>query len=476
MVHTPPPDWKTLNVVRDLGITRTDGNLVIHRTQKGSNQVYARWLPELEDDPRPRKYDDNGKPKKRIPYEKAMKTADPIEGAQRAVDWLKALKKDLYAQMEQKDYAQEHSLERYWKEWWEGVDGLGAEKTRLQNKKTGSSRIRDREQQWMSPEWGIGSQEWAKKRIDLINYQDLQSYWEVLDRRATPTNDMVGTKQQQRSLLNKIFKQAMQTDMPGLRPPIYPEIKQTISKPPVQHLTKPQWEKLLKGVVDLSDGAANKQLTQQEYRDLEFNPQNRKNQRNWVDLHDTLLLLWFFHLRATDPHVVKTEMFSPKEDSEGETKWHVNLDSDKSQRDIVTTTHYRDGALPYMDRVKARKPRGHLCFPFMRRQEGAPKNSKVIEKANTLLKDVLQEVGIDPRGIRLTEIRHTAFRLTLEERPELGRVPDIDPFARNGHTSPEMLRRHYLRYMDIETSARTHRITQTSQYELVKRVSMEMES
>ena len=69
-----------------------------------------------------------------------------------------------------------------------------------------------------------------------MNYQDLQSYWGVLDRRATPTNDMKGTKEGQITLLNKIFKTARAPDMPELRLPLYPEIKQSISKHAVRHL------------------------------------------------------------------------------------------------------------------------------------------------------------------------------------------------------------------------------------------------
>ena len=79
---------------------------------------------------------------------------------------------------------------------------------------------------------GLVSQEWTKKGIDEVNYQDLQRYWGVLDRRATPTNDMKGTKEGQRTLLNKVFKRAMATDMPELRLLIFPDIKQSISKPP----------------------------------------------------------------------------------------------------------------------------------------------------------------------------------------------------------------------------------------------------
>ena len=464
-----PSDWKTLNVVTDLGITRTDGSLFIYRTQKGSTKVYARWLPEEEDDPRPRSYDKHGRLKKRIPYSASMGTHDPMEGGRLAVQWLKQLKKDLVAQMGQKDYDQQHSVQKYWEDWWK------VERARLENKQTGDSRIRDREQLWTAPDWGLGSQEWTKKSIYKVNYQDLVSYWEVLDRRATPTNDMKGTKEGQRTLLNKVFKRAMATDMPELRLPTYPEIKQSVSKPPVRHLHKQHWEEFLKCIVDLSGGAALQKLTKQEYWDLEFKPHTRKNQRNWVDLHDTVLMLWFFHLRETDPHVVTTEMFEavPGEEPGSVQKWQVKLQSDKNQRDIITTTHYRDAAILYMERVKARKPSGFLCLPYMPRPDRSPKQSKVCEKVTDLIKDVLREIGVDPKGFALTQIRHTAFRLTLEERRELGTAAEIDAFARNGHTSKEMLWNHYLRYLDIDESTRKHRITESSKWGMVKRVSMD---
>ena len=128
-----------------------------------------------------------------------------MEGGRHAVQWLKQLKKDLVAQMGQKDYGQQHSVQKYWEDWW------NAERARLENKQTGDSRIRDREQLWTAPDWGLGSQEWTKMSIDKVNYQDLVSYWEVLDRRATPTNDMKGTKEGQRTLLNKVSKQVFRS-------------------------------------------------------------------------------------------------------------------------------------------------------------------------------------------------------------------------------------------------------------------------
>ena len=46
-----------------------------------------------------------------------MGTHDPMEGGRLAVQWLKQLKKDLVAQMGQKDYDQQHSVQKYWEDW-----------------------------------------------------------------------------------------------------------------------------------------------------------------------------------------------------------------------------------------------------------------------------------------------------------------------------------------------------------------------
>ena len=56
-------------------------------------------------------------------------------------------------------------------------------------------------------------------------------------------------------------------------------------------------------------------------------------------------------------------------------------------------------------------------------------------------------------GLRWTTIRHTAFRLTLEEVPSLGIPPEINAFADNGHTSPKQLRETYLRFIELERTA-----------------------
>ena len=49
-------------------------------------------------------------------------------------------------------------------------------------------------------------------------------------------------------------------------------------------------------------------------------------------------------------------------------------------------------------------------------------------------------------AITLTTIRHTAFRLTLEQMPPLRDEMDIRMFAENGNTGMDSLRKHYLNY------------------------------
>ena len=55
--------------------------------------------------------------------------------------------------------------------------------------------------------------------------------------------------------------------------------------------------------------------------------------------------------------------------------------------------------------------------------------------------------------IKWTNIRHTAFRLTLEDDPSLGTQPAINSFAANGNTSVEQLQDTYLKYIEQEKTA-----------------------
>ena len=55
--------------------------------------------------------------------------------------------------------------------------------------------------------------------------------------------------------------------------------------------------------------------------------------------------------------------------------------------------------------------------------------------------------------MKWTNIRHTAFRLTLEDNPSLGSQPYINSFAENGRTSATQLRDTYLKFIELEKTA-----------------------
>ena len=51
----------------------------------------------------------------------------------------------------------------------------------------------------------------------------------------------------------------------------------------------------------------------------------------------------------------------------------------------------------------------------------------------------------------MTNIRHTAFYLTIQENPELFNTESkLKTFAENGHTSADMLRETYINKIDTE--------------------------
>ena len=65
-----------------------------------------------------------------------------------------------------------------------------------------------------------------------------------------------------------------------------------------------------------------------------------------------------------------------------------------------------------------------------------------------MLKKASELCKIKKRGaITLTTIRHTAFRLTLEQMSPMTDTQHIRLFADNGNTGVESLKKHYLRYV-----------------------------
>ena len=102
---------------------------------------------------------------------------------------------------------------------------------------------------------------------------------------------------------------------------------------------------------------------------------------------------------------------------------------------------------------------------------GSENDSNVGETINFLLKKACEKAGISTTGIDWTTCRHTAFRLTLEDYPELGTTQYIRDFADNGHKSPKMLEELYLRFIQREKTAANARAAITpGKWSMVRRV------
>ena len=146
----------------------------------------------------------------------------------------------------------------------------------------------------------------------------------------------------------------------------------------------------------------------------------------------------------------------------GEQNCRLQFGDNEKDRPIHQTTHYRNDGYMFWERLKKRKASGYLVLPQIDRPAGNPADSPVLKTLNYLLKYVMERTFGDEfpaSGRKWTTIRHTAFRLTLEEDPGLAIPPKINSFADNGHTSPDQLRNTYLRYIDAERTARESRQT-----------------
>ena len=451
-----PEDWKTLNV-RDY-FTRRGGfpsNLRITRVQvrgKSSNKIYAQWLPSREEDPR----DNQGRGKnpkgKRLVIQESMNTDDPSEAAKRAVKWVERKQEEL-REIKDKESGKP-TLHDYWDSFF--VSESKVRETRRNFQKWRRETLR----MWNANEYGISNQPWAKKSIDLITRSDYEEYFSLLEQRARASGrgNGSGSKGEMKTLINKLLVRA-ENDFIGHRFPSFPPISK--QKKQVQHFTFDQWQLLMQTIFELGEGKEGKARTRKQYEALPFNPHNRKCVRNWVDLYDAMALEWFFFLRAEDMCRLKSEWF--KRNDSG--SWNCFLETTKKDRQLHKTSHYRRDADSYLKRIIGRKPDGYLIFPHMNRPLGNEAESGVLGSLNFLLKIAIEKCLPDfpLKERKWTTIRHTAFRLTLEEMPELGIAPDINAFADNGHTSPMQLRNTYLRYIDAEkTASRARRKIKTT--------------
>ncbi|MBM5801961.1 MAG: hypothetical protein FJ077_14295 [Cyanobacteria bacterium K_DeepCast_35m_m2_023] len=378
-------------------------------------------------------------------------TEDPYEAAKRSVSLFQQWQGGSRALLDQQHEQTKNSLTSYWEKYFQ------AESRTRETQRNFKRWSREESLKWEADEYGIRHQPWAIRSVDLITSQDFKDYFSLLERRARGSNGSNGSgmKGQQKTLINKLLVLA-EDDFPGHAFPRFPAISKQTKQ--VQHLTQKQWDQLLAAVVDLSFDSARQLLDPDEYLDLEWSKNNRLNQRNWVDLYDALLLEWFFYLRAEDMYRLRSEWFK----DQGNRTVVCNLETIKKDRPIHQTTHYRNDAYRFWERLKRRKPSGYLVLPQIERPSGNPADSHVLKTLNFLLKHVMEQTfgnEFPSAGRKWTTIRHTAFRLTLEEDPSLAIPPKINSFADNGHTSPDQLRNTYLRYIDAERTARESRQT-----------------
>ena len=460
-----PDDWLsgerlTLNVREDLGLKGqgVPSDLRVFLKPAKSKSLYGAYLPAEEDDLRPHQGRTRSGFGKRKFVEASMGTTDPFQAGKAAIEWVKEHQRSARAHREQVEAEHHHTLEIYWERWY------ARESSKRKTQRNFARWSRDTRLKWDGVSYGIKHQLWAQKAVEKITAADFDDYWAVLDARRTATSDMGGTKAQQKTLIRELLKEA-RSDFPHLSIPDFPSISRQVKQ--VQHLKKDEWNRLMSKIVDLSGGAARSDLNVQQYKALEWKASNRLNQRNWVDLYDTLNLMWFFYLRAEDLPRLKAEWFQDQGD-----EIICLLEQTKGNRPQQRTTHYRPDAIANWRRMNKRKPKGNLVFPHIYRSDS---NVSVTLKQNLndLLRYVLEQCDppIPSQGVTMTNIRHTAFRLTLEEVPELGSQPAIFAFAQNGMTSAEMLQRTYLRFIEEESTAKRARSQiRPGDWSLVRRV------
>ena len=423
-------------------------NLRIKRIFNSDN-LQAQFLPEIEDDYRPyagRCREGKGK---RIVMQKSMRTDDLFEAAKRAVNWVQEIEKKGRDAKELKRGAAQ-SLIHYWNIYFE------KEKKVRENERNFVRWCREELLKWQAKDYGIAQQDFAKVRADRINRKDFEDYFDLLEIRARKNNGSNGSgiKGQQKTLIRKLLAIA-ETDFVGHSFPNFPKISKEYKQ--VTHLDHKSWDILNRHIFELGDGKDAVCYKPEDYQALPFNNFNRKNVRNWVDVYDAINLQWYFYLRAEDMYRIKGEWFKEMDDG----SFYCDLETTKKDRPKHRTTHYRPDAVSFMKRLLQRKPKGYLIFPHLPRPIGNEAESSVLLTLNFLLKSAINDCLPDfpSDACKWTTLRHTAFRLTLEEDKTLGIPPEINAFVDNGHTSAEQLRSTYLKYIDLEASAKKSRKT-----------------
>ena len=439
-----PEDWKSVYVCEyfkcddpyheGLKLKRTNGR-----------KIQCEFLPPITKDPRVRV----GKEKRRTPYLKSTGTYDPVEAVTEAIK----IQADFFShgtqEAQRKRVEQKYSLSKYWEIYFKKF----CEKA--ETKRNSKRRIRDEKNLWTGEGWGIMHQPFANKSVEKIDANDLDDYWIVLDKRGAnknPPTDMSGQKKSLKTLLNKLIKTARATDknkfgnLPDL---IFPTIHQWSTKDEVEYFTREEWDKLCHTVIDLSGGNAQQKLLPKQYDSLSFDRRDRtKGHRNWVDLYDAMMCMWFYHLRAEDMPRLRAEWMTYNQEDRS---WQFYLEILKGNRQKHISNSFRPCTMTFT-RMHQRRPDGYIVFPMYERDTSNPENNQVLETCNYLLQYAVEKAGIKKRqSMTFTNIRHTAFYLMVKEnRNEFITDGEIETFARNGHTSLDQFRDTYINKVDAE--------------------------
>ena len=471
MAKQLPEDWingkkTTLNVSADLGIKGSyPSNLVVLK-QKGHKKLSCRWKPFEDEDPRANK--GRNKSGVRAYFYRRTGCEDPIDAGNAAIKWVKQKQLELQEISDKNKFNSRHSLNHYWEIWWGRYS--------QQQDKSDRNKM-DTKNRWDSLGYGIGQQQWSRKSIDEISQKDIADYFAVIDARGDEIKgSMAETKKNQKSLLNKLNREAL-NDFPDLRQFVFPKIssKQEIEK---EHFKEEEWKKLLEKINELSGGVAKKDISQDQYENLLWTERNKCNQRNWVDLYDVCLLMFYFFLRSEDVPRLQMEWFSDVGlDENGSPKVVLYLEKTKRDRLKQETEHIFPSGYTIWKRIKKRRPSGYISFPYLPREYGKENDCHFSETANVLLKKASELCSIKKRNaITRTTLRHTAFRLRFEQMPQLRDEQEIRLFADNGNTGVESLRKHYLRYEQKSSFIENVRKDMPRQsWALINRVSMKDE-
>ena len=400
------------------------------RKRVNSPYFYAIWMPDLEEDYRVAT-------KKRRPLESSTGTADARQASLNAITWVKEKQKDCVYKINEIVETKSKCLEFYWDEHFENYAS-----TRNKNS-SGKQQIRDEKNKWFSPSFGIGKEQFSKIRVDQITRKDLDDYFGTLSD---------GMKAQQKTVLKSLFTIA-EPDFNGHSFPSFPKIT-GVQEEQVKHFQSDEFEILMNTIIELSDGAAQREMSFEEYSHLEYNKFNRQNQRNWVDLYDAIWVNYFFFLRSQDIPRLQIKWFT--EDPKNK-EFVIRNNEPKGDRRIEETRNMRPDAYPFFGRLLKRRPdEGWLNTPFIKRPIDGGAEKYVIRTLNFLLKKAVDKClpNWDLEDVNLTTIRHTTFRHHLEDDMELGTYPNIVAFAKNGLTSPDMLQKRYINYISRERTLR----------------------